>query len=50
MEDRTANTDQWGGLVNSEMLGISEVAEQLLVSQEDVSFVELTEAGEMASQ
>lgn len=50
MEDKTANTDQWRGLMNSEMLGICEVAEQLLVSQQGVSFVELTEAGKMASQ
>jgi hypothetical protein len=32
------------------MLGISEVAVQLLVSQEDIGFVELTEAGNTASQ
>jgi hypothetical protein len=32
------------------MLAISEVAEQQLVSQDDVSFVELTEAGKIASQ
>jgi hypothetical protein len=44
------NRNQWRGLVNSEMLGISEVAEQLLVSQEDFSFVELMEAGNTASR
>jgi hypothetical protein len=39
-------TNQWEGLVNREMLGISEIA----VSQEDFGFVELTEPGNVASR
>jgi hypothetical protein len=43
-------TNQWGVLVNRETVGISEVDEHLPASQEDFSFVDLTEPGNVASR